>query len=169
MYTPRQVNYLLFLSGFHKNRFSKNSQILIFMNPSGGNRVVPCGQMDGRTDGRRKMTKLTVTFRSLGHVQVHWPCAWILHLEGVYGAWKWSSTHTLLQSTRTPVALRTPITKEAVQPLRRPGHTDKKGLSCFDPESNPGPIFLDGKSLIGYSASCLFVTLVSYFDNQLVK
>jgi len=74
MYTPLQVNYLLFLSGSHETRFSKNAQILSFMNPSSWSRVVA---WDGRTDGRREMTKLTVTFtfRSLGHVQVHGHCA----------------------------------------------------------------------------------------------
>jgi hypothetical protein len=47
--------------------FEKYSNIKFRANPSSGNRVIPCGQTDGRTDGRADrqpgMTKLIVAFR----------------------------------------------------------------------------------------------------------
>jgi len=57
------VKYPLFLSDFHETIFSPQifesySNIKFHENPSSGSRVVPCAQMDGRTD----MTKLIVAF-----------------------------------------------------------------------------------------------------------
>jgi len=46
------------------DRFSKNPQNIKFYDiMSTGNRVVPCGRTDGRTDGQADMTKLVATFR----------------------------------------------------------------------------------------------------------
>jgi len=43
--------------------FEKFSNIKLKENLSGGNQIVPCGQMDGRTD----MTKLMVAFHSFAN------------------------------------------------------------------------------------------------------
>jgi len=43
--------------------FEKYSNVNFHENPSSGNRVVPCGQMDGRTD----MTKLIAAFRNFAN------------------------------------------------------------------------------------------------------
>ena len=45
---------------FSRQIFQKYLNIKFYENPSGGNRVVPCGRTDGQTD----MTKLIVAFRS---------------------------------------------------------------------------------------------------------
>ena len=65
MYIGLHAKYPLFLSEFNKLEFSpqsfeKYSNIKLYENPSGGSRVVPCGQTDRRTD----MTKLAVAFRN---------------------------------------------------------------------------------------------------------
>ena len=64
MYTTLQVNYLLLLSDFHENKFSKNTQILIFMNPSSGSRDFPCGRTDGRTERNDEANNHFPLFRS---------------------------------------------------------------------------------------------------------
>jgi len=68
MYIGLHVKYLLFLSDFHKTSlfftvFEKYSNIKFHENPSSGSKVVPCIQMDGRTDGQTDMTKPIVSFR----------------------------------------------------------------------------------------------------------
>ena len=44
--------------------FEKYASNKFHENPSSVSRVVPCGQKDGRTDGRKDMTNLTVAFRN---------------------------------------------------------------------------------------------------------
>jgi hypothetical protein len=48
-----------------KHIFDKHSNIKFNENPPCGSRVVRCGEMDSRTDGRSDMTKLGVAFRIL--------------------------------------------------------------------------------------------------------
>ena len=48
---------------FSRHILEKYSNIKFQENPSSGSRVVPCGQMDGRTD----KTKLIVTFRNVAN------------------------------------------------------------------------------------------------------
>jgi hypothetical protein len=68
MYFGLHAKYPLFLSEFNKLEFSqkkieKYSNIKLYENPSGGSRVVPCGQTDRRTD----MIKLVVAFRNFAN------------------------------------------------------------------------------------------------------
>jgi len=57
---------------FSRQIFEKSSNIKFHKNPSSGSRVVPCGQMVRRTDGRTyiqtDMTKLIVAFHNLANV-----------------------------------------------------------------------------------------------------
>ena len=48
---------------FSRYIFENTSDTKFHQNPSNGSRVIPCGQREGRTDGRRDM-KLVVAFRS---------------------------------------------------------------------------------------------------------
>ena len=48
---------------FSRQIFEKCSNMKFHENPSSGNRVVPCGRSDGRTD----MTKLIVVFLSFAN------------------------------------------------------------------------------------------------------
>jgi hypothetical protein len=57
--------------------FRKNSNIKFYQNPSGGSRVVPYGETDGRTEGQTDITKLILAFRNFSKVPdericVHW-------------------------------------------------------------------------------------------------
>ena len=54
------VNYPLFLSDFNETLifwtdFRKNSDVKFNQNPSIGSRVIPCGQINGWTDGHDKV------------------------------------------------------------------------------------------------------------------
>ena len=50
--------------------FQKYSNIKFHRNPSGGSRVVPCGQKDRLTD----MTQLIVAFRNFAKAPTNWLC-----------------------------------------------------------------------------------------------
>jgi len=63
MYIGLLVKHPLFLSDFHETVFSRQifenyPNVKFYENPSSGNRVVPCAQLDGRPD----LTKLIVAF-----------------------------------------------------------------------------------------------------------
>ena len=45
----------------------KSKNVKFHENPSSVSRIVPCGQKDGRTDGRTDMTKLIVDFRNFAN------------------------------------------------------------------------------------------------------
>jgi hypothetical protein len=56
---------------FSKRIFEKFSNIKFHGNVSSGSRVVPCGQMYGRTDGRTDMMKRTVAFRNVANAPIN--------------------------------------------------------------------------------------------------
>ena len=65
MWERLHVKYPSFLQNFNETwifstDFRKNSDIKFHQNPSSGNRVVPCGQTEGRTD----MMKLIIAFHN---------------------------------------------------------------------------------------------------------
>jgi len=51
----------------YRQIFEKYLLIKFNENLTSGRRVVPCGQIDERTDGQTGMTKLTVTFRNFAN------------------------------------------------------------------------------------------------------
>jgi hypothetical protein len=64
------VMYPLFLSDFNQNWISryileKYPNVKFHENPSSGRRNVPCGKMEGRTEGRMDIMALTAAFRIL--------------------------------------------------------------------------------------------------------
>jgi hypothetical protein len=52
---------------FSRQNFEKYSNSKFHKNLFSGKRVVPCGQMDRRTDRRTNLTKLTVTLRNFAN------------------------------------------------------------------------------------------------------
>jgi hypothetical protein len=52
MQTTRYYCHILMKFEFSQQIFEKSSNIQLHENPSFGSRIVPCGQIDGQTDGR---------------------------------------------------------------------------------------------------------------------
>jgi len=78
------VKCLLLLSDFNE----RTSNTEFYENPSGGSRVVPCGQRDGQTNRRSDRTKLIVAFRNFANVpkieQISHPAFQLLETLNTY-------------------------------------------------------------------------------------
>jgi hypothetical protein len=57
--------------------FEIKSNVTLQENPSIGNRVIPCGRMDGRQEVQTEMTKLIVAFRNFEKAST----SWLNHVE----------------------------------------------------------------------------------------
>ena len=67
MYSTLYSCPILMKLEFSQQIFEKYSNIKFRKNPSSGSRVVPCGQMDGRTDRQTGITKTIVAFRNFAN------------------------------------------------------------------------------------------------------
>jgi len=67
MWSTRYSCPILMKLEFSGQFFEKHSSITFRENPSGGSRGVPCGQTDGKKEGRTDMTKLIVAFRNVAN------------------------------------------------------------------------------------------------------